>query len=446
MNEGNVTRMQKIEYGRGSLWAPFYTDGMTARIQGRVPHGLLAASLQKLKVLHPILASRVIMNDRGNAWLTSEGVGEFPLEVCEMNTDGDWQKVLLRHERLPFNMEQGPLARFILLQGEPSSDLVLVCPHVVCDAYSMTIILSDLVTLMNDPAREVVQPLPSPVVSWETMPHPAWYYFFTRGAVGMFNLAWRKRGMILDQEKYEELHRQYWPRQDQGWLVFNIPPAVTAKFVSRCRNQGVSVTSAFVAAFLLAQLEVHVKGNANRYVISMAASIRDRLVEPPGRRTGMYGTSFLLGLHVRSGTSYWDLARTCHRRLHRVLENRTAFLGPLVVEEIHPLFMDAYVSALSTGQLDRGFDLPARLMRVKGETRRFDVSNIGRVALAEVGSPYKVETIFPFPPFLPGAALSLCTLTAGEQLQGILRFNGNDIPSAVAAAIKERALNFLKEE
>ena len=68
-NNGHYT--QKIEYARASLWLPFYAVGMVARIQGDVPTGRLEATLRKLQILYPPLASRVCVEKDGTAWLTT---------------------------------------------------------------------------------------------------------------------------------------------------------------------------------------------------------------------------------------------------------------------------------------------------------------------------------------------------------------------------------------
>ena len=46
---------QKIVYSRPSLWPPFYTVGMVARIQGNVPVELARRALRKLRILQNVI-------------------------------------------------------------------------------------------------------------------------------------------------------------------------------------------------------------------------------------------------------------------------------------------------------------------------------------------------------------------------------------------------------
>ncbi len=153
MESSNQYHERQISYARPSLWTPFWAVGMVARVQGDIPTELLEGALLKLQTLHPPLAGRVRMEPDGSAWLTTEGVGAFPLEVRPMVSGDDWCEVFLEQERLPFAYGRGPVTRFFLLRGDGRSDLLAIAPHVVCDGYSLAHVMGDLVALLNDPAR-----------------------------------------------------------------------------------------------------------------------------------------------------------------------------------------------------------------------------------------------------------------------------------------------------
>ncbi len=162
MDSHHETYEEKIGYARGSLWAPFHAVGMVARVKGLVPTEQLEAALRKLQILYPPLASRVRVEKDGAAWLTTEGVEACPLEVRTNAAGDDWKEIFLEQERIPFAFERGPIARFFLLRGHLCSDLIAIAPHVVCDGYAMTQLMSDAVALLNDPNRVVNRPAPTP--------------------------------------------------------------------------------------------------------------------------------------------------------------------------------------------------------------------------------------------------------------------------------------------
>jgi len=445
MDPKNEKYQQKIVYARPSLWAPFYAVGMIARIQGHVPTGLLENALRKLQILHPPLASRVRLEKDGTAWLTTDGVGGFLLEVRSRTSAEDWVKTTLEQEKLPFNFSRGPLARFILLQGDQSSDLVAVVPHVICDAISIIQVMWTAVALLNDPDRLVEQPSPPPAVTWQNMPHSVFDNLLIRGLVRVLNRAWRDSRVVLHQDEYEELNQRYWACHQNGSLAFGLSPAKTSDLAARCKQHGISITGALIAAFLLAQSEIR-PATKDRRGISIAVSIRDRLVESPGSAVGVYASSLELSKRPRLDVSFWELARLSHAWIHKELNNRARILMPMVLEEVDPLIADRLVVAVSTGQWSREVAVMNYFIKFRGGLRALDVSNIGRIDLDKSGTPWLLEDLFTFPPLVPGGGLALNVLTVNGHMNILLKFRQNELGDADAARIRDRALIYLSGE
>jgi hypothetical protein len=445
MDQNNEDYEQKIAYGRPSLWAPFYTVGMIARLQGDVPAGLLENALRKLRILHPPLASRVRLEKDGTAWLTTGGVGEFPLEIRSRTSADDWVKTTLEQERLPFNFSRGPLARFILLHSDQSSDLVAVVPHVICDASSMIQVMWDAVSLLNDPERMAEQPSPPPAVSWQNMPHSVFDNLLLRGLVRVLNQAWRDSRLVLHQDEYEELNRRYWACHQNGMLAFEFSPAETSGLAARCKQRGISITGTLIAAFLLAQSDIR-PATQTRRGISIAVSIRDRLVESPGRAVGVYASSLELAMRPRLDLSFWELACLSHARIHKELNDRARILMPMVLEEVDPLIADRLVAAVSTGQWSREVAVMNHFIKFRDGMRALDISNIGRIDLDEAGTSWRLEDLFPFPPLVPGGGLALNVLTVNGHMNILLKFRQDELGYADAARIRDQALGYLSSE
>lgn len=444
MQPNNEHFEQPITYARASLWVPFYTVGMVARILGEVHPAPVEAALRKLQILYPPLASRVRMEQNGLAWLTTEGTRGYSLEVRHRTSDEDWVKVFLEQEKIPFAFDRGPLARFFLLRGEQHSDLVVIAPHVVCDGYSMTHVMEDVVALMNDPDQVVTQPAAPPLVTWQSVPHAVGDNLLLRGFVRALNHIWPDSRTAMCQDSYEELHQRYWAGQENGLLVFGLSSAETADLVARCRQRSLSVTGALVAAFLLAQSEILPVRQAARRDLTIAVSIRDRLAQPPGRAVGVFASSIDLVLRPRRGISFWELARQGHAGIHAALNDRARVLRPLVLNELNPLIADELVAAISTNQWSPASRLLTRFVKITGERRCLDVSNIGRVEVSDACLPYRLENLLPYPPIVPGGRMALNVLTVNGQMNIILKYRQNELDGTLAARIKERAIDFLR--
>ncbi len=434
---------QKISYARAALWAPFYAVGMAARIHGAVTTEPVKAALRKLQTLYPSMASRVRVEKDGTAWLTTEGVGEFSLEVRSRTSDDDWFKTFLEQEKIPFTFGSGPVARFFLLRDDQTTDLIVVLPHVVCDGYSVAHAMWDAVALLNDPDRVVTPPAPAPVIGWQTIPHSPYNNLLLRGLVRVVNRTWPNRRVVMHQGKYEEIHRQYWARQRHDLLSFGLSPAETSDLAARCKQHGVTVSGALMAAFLMAQNDARPAMRGTRREITVAVNIRDRLVQIPGRAVGAFASSIDLVIPSRSDASFWELARLGHTRIHKLLNNRAAVLKPLVMSELDPTIADSLIISIATDHISRELRLFTRFFKVTGESRCLNFSNIGRIDLPETGAPYRLTNLLPFPPLVPGGGMVLNVLTINGQMNLILKFRENRWDKAAVAIIRDQALSYL---
>ena len=64
---------------------------------------------------------------------------------------------------------------------------------------------------------------------------------------------------------------------------------------------------------------------------------------------------------------------------------------------------------------------PGTRCRVQRGSRGPGVSNIGRIDLPDTGTPYRLETILPFPPIQPGEAMALNVLLSrsSQEVDGL---------------------------
>jgi NRPS condensation-like uncharacterized protein len=441
LNSSHFT--QKIEYARMSLWAPFYAVGMVARIQGDVPPGLLKVALRKLSILYPPLASRVLMQSNGDAYLTTEGVGDFTLEVRSKKSDCDWEKVVLEQEQVPFSIERGPLTRFFLLRNSHSSDLIVIAPHVICDGYSMTHVMYDLVSLLNDPDKIVTQPDQHLAVTWKTVQHSFLSNLLLRGFVRFYNQMYTKQTPVMNQERYEELYSNFWARHHNNFFSLSLSPSETNALLSRCKQHQLAVTGALFAANFLTQTDLNLVPAGPDYSISIPVNIRKWMHQQPEKVIGVFASSVEIKLPIKSKSSFWELARLAHTKIHKVIKNRSRILRVLVLDDLNPLIADNIIAALSTEKFS---DLPKLLthyVKLDPKTRYITISNIGRIHLPSAGRTYPLETLLPLMPTGPGYKHSICALTVNDQMHLALRFHQLHLDEATLAQIKERMMYYL---
>jgi len=389
------------------------------------------------------LASRIILDTDGKATLTTLGVPKIQLNVREKLSDNEWATVYLEQERLPFDIESGPIAKFFLLKGQHNSDLVVIVPHVICDGYSMTQVLWEAVSLINNPDRTVSQPLHTPAVTWDNIPHKPWDNLWLRIITRIYNHLNLNKKSLIDQTKYTEIYQSYWKNRENNILTYHLSLEETSKVVSKCKSLGIAVTSAFFAAFFQAQLDFNLVKRKLPYKISIPVNVRHQLITPPGEALGVYASALELNISVKTKETILDIARKTHRRIHKLMVKRQRIFRTLVLEEFDPRIADFFIVAISTRDFRHIPKLLIHFINLKDDARLMTITNIGRINLPDAGTVYPLVRLFPMPPLAPGNRLTINVLTINDQMNIVLKFRHNQFDPSLVAQIFQRAKKYL---
>lgn len=335
--------------------SPYAIVAVIARIKGKVSENMVKDAVSKVQQRHTNLRVRIIEDDNHIPRFTSEGVKEIPIEVVPRESDDHW--ILVYHEacKVPFEFEERPAIRFILIQSSEMSDLVIFCHHVICDGMSLAYLARDLMVHLGEPNREV-ELLPDPVpMDRDTLPEEVSLNAIARFFIKRINKKWEKDRISFDQEDYRNLNEAYWKNFKHQMMVFELSEAQTSALVQRCRKEGVTVNTALVAAFAGAQ---HLVQDDKSYHprIAVAGNLRDRLQRPAGEAMGFYAGGVTLKFKYNSKRSFWENARKVHKNINPLYTDRKFFndaiaycyLEPGIIESLSFKMIGGLVPSDST--------------------------------------------------------------------------------------------------
>jgi hypothetical protein len=315
---------------------------MVARIRGQVTESMVRHAVSKVRQRHPHLRSRIVDDEKGNPWLTSEGAGEIPVETMQREPDDHWIRVVQEQCQVPFDFAVRPPVRFFLLQAPAASDLVILCHHIICDGLSLAYLARDLMVHLGDPDQEV-ELLPDPVpIDGENLPHGISLNPVARFLINRMNRKWRDEKVIFDQEDYLNLTAAYWKRYQHQVLSVELSEAQTSALVERCRAEEVTVNSALTAAFVGAQTIV-LGDRPFHSGILVAASLRDRLPQPAGEVMGFYAGAVQPKFGYDGSRGFWDNARQLHRKLRSLYTDKALFREALGWSHVDPTMLEAII-------------------------------------------------------------------------------------------------------
>ena len=400
-------------------------------IEGRIDPERVRQALPKLKKRHPLVGSKMILDQEGRAWLVTERVPDFELQVYEKRGDLDWLERVSEQDRIPFRMEVGPLARFMLLTSEISSDLVLYMHHVMSDGLSGLYVMEDLLSLIGDP-QKVLPPLPPPVDMVKSIPpnvglHTPW---IARFVIGRMNARWKRNKVTFSDDDFVKLQEKRYEEKDRT-LLLSLTAAETSALAETCHMKGVTVNSVLLTALLTAKYAVPALAEVIPDKLRVAVNLRDKLTEDPGRGCGFYAGVVPLHARFNSKKDFEHNLLTIHSEVTRKLhDNRELFKGLIGMEMIDPGLFDA-LAFESYGMLENPMTKRFRRQMSKSSDG-LTLTNLGRQDFpGEFGDLTVRKIIFLAPTPGPFKILQASALTAFGCLHAAFSYRESIFPTTV---------------
>jgi amino acid adenylation domain-containing protein len=238
--------------------SPFFNLALPLRIEGPLNVEILQKALVELVARHESLRTVfAIENDKPVQVVTSPQL--FRLEVhtsscslqVKLSLNQDVRRLIAQEARKPFNLQNGPLFRAALFEVDQAFHLlILTMHHIVCDGWSLGILLREVSTLYNSFAAGKPSPLPALPVQYR-------------------NFAIWQRDRLRDETFTNQL--RYWVDHLQGLeplqlmpgrprpglltykaakYQFVIPRTLTQSLIQRGQQQGATLFMTLLAGFV----------------------------------------------------------------------------------------------------------------------------------------------------------------------------------------------------
>jgi hypothetical protein len=321
-------------------FSPYSIVTVVARIKGTITEDMLKEAVHKAQQRHANLRVRMRWDEEHEPWFTSEDVKEIPVELVPRESDDHWIEVQHEEGKRPFEFDERPAIRFILIQSPDVSELMILCHHIICDGLSLAYLARDLMVYLGDPSK-VVEILPDPVpIDLDNLPkgvstNPVVKFFINR-----MNKGWRKERVHFDQEDYRNLNEAYWMNAEHRMLSIELSEPQTSSLVKQCREENTTVNSALTTAFVGAQQIVQdgKKGLSNVFI---AGNLRDRLQKPAGEEMGFFAGAVTLDFSYDERKGFWDNARSLHQKVQPLYTNKNLFKDGLMWCHLEPAILEA---------------------------------------------------------------------------------------------------------
>ncbi|HEV2964525.1 MAG TPA: amino acid adenylation domain-containing protein, partial [Candidatus Angelobacter sp.] len=203
------TQHPRLSFAQERLWflsryeteASLYNEPVALHLRGQLNKEALHASLQEIVARHEALRTSFPETD-GVAVQNIASTVNVPMPVVEI-AETEMPEFLRRQARLPFDLSTGPVLRACLLQlGSHYHLLVVVLHHIVCDGWSLGVMLRELTELYAAFSQGAGSPL---------APLAVQYADFTE---------WQRKRL---QDELLREQTVYWKRQLAGVEPLDLP-------------------------------------------------------------------------------------------------------------------------------------------------------------------------------------------------------------------------------
>ena len=436
---------------------------MAARVVGEVSEINLLRAINTARRMHPLLGAKIIFDDQHDAWFSTDNVPETMLRAVPRTSDTQWIDEIQREHMMPFEIEIGPLIRFVLVYSRPVSELIVFASHEICDGVALANLIRDILVIYAEPLKDmkvIEPPLGADYLQRDEGLAPS--KSMGSDVINNFNLEWRKRPYYFSQADFIEVHKAYWKRMRQKIVLLQLEPEETSALIAKCRENGVTIISATTAAFLAAYQDVMGQFPLDQNIACIPYDLRRRL-------SGNAKDAFCLFVGVSAfpisqfrGKNLWEDAQ----KIHRIIQKDAGRLNTTSPEFglFDPTLIDACFNFAPLIQFaPEAFERTENLSAFASDTKNIALmiarshkkrnpaiinTNIGRMDFPEIYGNLKLDRMF----FLPPASLFTPLMLGGIGIGGRLAFTLNYIeqvkdngpsPSRDMIQVRNRALEYL---
>ncbi|MHA1995785.1 MAG: condensation domain-containing protein [Candidatus Hodarchaeales archaeon] len=447
--------------------SPYGIVTMVARIKGNITETMITNAVSKVQQRHLPLRVRIQEDADHNPWFTMDGVKEIPITIIPRKADRQWIEVLKEERKIPFEFEERPPVRFILIQSQAVSELLIVCHHIICDGMSLAYLARDMMSHLGDPTKEV-EILPDPVpMDKDNLPQDVSINRIVKYFVNRMGKKWLKNPTFFDQEDYENLNEAYWTNFNHQMISVELSEAQTSALVDRCRKEGVTVNTALAAAFTGAQYLIQ-GDKSNHSSMIIAGDLRKRLPKPAGEAMGYFAGGISLKYKYNRKISFWENGRKLHQKLKPLYTNKNLFKEPLTWCYLEPSIMESLGFKMVGGLVPSDSPQYEKLSTFSKQndivTSVLKRGNIDSLDKPSLGTAITNLTRMDFPStygtleldrliMSPGGAFPLTTInfnlgavTCAGKLSLLLEYSEVAVDSKTMEKIKEKALEFLSTD
>lgn len=443
------------------FWTPYGNVSMIARIKGNFSEDKLRFAIETVRKMHPLLGAKIIFDEDHNAWFSTDNVPQPNVKIIARVSDTQWFEELQHEITIPFDLEKGPMIRFMLIHSENVSELVIICNHCICDGMSLTYLVRDLLIYYLNPEKEVKVVFPSDMVDFIPKRGFSISSVMMRLFISHANRKWKKKPYNFKYEDSVALQNAYWDKNMFKTVLLELGPQETKDLSKRCRENGVTVGSAVTAAFIAAREEIKEPFKKNQKKIWIPFDLRRHINKKIGDVFCLCVGAPIFPYTYNSKKPFWENVSLLHGEVHKRVEKLDS--GAFEVLDFDPTLMDALSSfAPFKNVVPEAYIQTENLLQFSNDKKNIAFSfakksehmtpgtipsNLGKLNIPETYGELKIDRMVFLPVLSNSVPLTLGGVSISDKLVFSLIYpeqkNSNGSKTMEMIQIRNKALEYL---
>jgi hypothetical protein len=424
----NIRKVNNLE--RVYFWTPYSNVSMITRINGDISPEKLCLAINTACKMHPLLGARIVFDEDNNAWFSMDNVPQPSVKITPRVSNTQWFDKLQHEITIPFDLEQGPMIRFMLVHSEKVSELVIICNHCICDGMSLAYLVRDVLNYCVNPEKEVEVVLPQNMIDFLPKKGFSISSIMMRLFIAQANRKWKKKPYTFKYEDSVAIQNTYWDKNRFNMVLLELDPNQTRDLSKRCRENGVTVGSAVPTAFIAAREEIKGPFKKNQKQIWIPFDLRRHAKEEIGDVFCLCVGAPSFPYTYNSKKPFWENVSILHDEIHKRVEKLDS--EALEVLNFHPTITDALSSFAPFAKV-----VPEAYTQTENLTQFFNdkkniafsfakkaehmvpgtiASNLGRLNIPETYGDLKIDGMVFLPVMSNSVPLTLGGVSIGDRL------------------------------
>lgn len=423
----NLLFLERVLFGNGT--EPFH--GVYAlKINGVIDQGLLVNSLARLQEKYAMLRTAIGIDVLGRPYFhTPPSTPPIPLRIMERTGDEDWNRETVHELGTSFDIANGPLLRITWIRSAEVSDIIMAFHHCMCDGGSGVALLSDLLTLLDDPQAEIGK-APAFQSIRDLVPaeilNSGRNRFKAKLAATLVH-AGLSLGSLFISTKRKPAPRSGDRRSGDYLINWKLGAEQSKALFTHCKKEGVTVNTAIGLALMEAFKVVNGPGSHGK--ATCPVDIRRYMPEVKRDMLFSYGLALNISLAQSIGSHFWEKAKALQAHVSKQMAKLNPYEFTMIMEASHG----------SVHKL-------RRFLTYAKVGNDFMFSNMGKLDIPAQYRNFTVETIYSPTVIGPFAnPNTIITTTFNGQMDFSFVSNQDFMPRATAMQIREKAMEILFE-